>query len=269
MTSIPLRRLQRWFAACVEYPGTAAQALANESVQRLLPAAHVASGRVLAANPRMTPAMMLQVYNDGYFARLFEVMCADFPAVQHVLGADRFRAVVARYIATCPSRHANLNRFGARFPAFVRGEPAARSAFVAEVAHLERALSDAFDAPTFTPLPPDALQQVPQDRWGETRFTANPSLQLLAFRYPVDTWYSAWQNGEAAAVPCTQHSWLAVYRSYDRVHRLRLVRPAFSVLQALVAGEPLAAALALARGGEPVAAWFREFAQAGLFVALE
>lgn len=269
MTSIPLRRLQRWFAICVEHPGTAAQALASAPAEALVSTARVAAGRVLVANPRMTPASMLQVYNDGYFARLLDVMRADFPAVQHVLGAERFRALVARYVADCPSRHPNLNQFGARFPAFVREEPAARSAFVAEVAQLERTLGEAFDAPAFTPLSPDALQQVPQDRWGETRFTANPSLQLMAFRYPVDAWYTAWQKGAAVAVPCTQHSWLAVHRRDDRVHRLRLTRAAFAVLRALAAGEPLAEALALARRGEPVADWFRDFTQAGLFVDLE
>lgn len=265
----PLRRLQRWFAYVMEHPGTAAQALRARPAEGLVPRRLVESGRVLTPNPRMEPAAMLDVYNGGYLARLVEVMQSDFGAVQHVIGDDAFRRLVARYLVKHPSRHPNLNALGRHFATFVRGERwLPHRAFLAELATLERATSVAFDAAEFTPLGPDAMSKVPPDRWDHVRFTPNPSVQLLSFRHPVDLFYQSWKNEKPIAVPRPAPSWLLVYRRDDRVWRQRMVRSEFRVLQRLCAGEPLAQALAAAKAGEPVAEWFQSFARDGLFVAL-
>ncbi len=269
MTATSLRRLQRWFAWCVEHPATADVAIAAAEGNALVPRADVEAGRVLAQNPRMDAAAMLQVYNGGYLARLAEVMQSDFGCVQRVLGERAFAALVARFVAAHPSRHPNLNRLGVPFPAFVRAQRSLpHRAFVAELALLERAVCDAFDAPEFTPLAVDALARVPRHRWAAARFTANPSLRLLAFRHPIDRCYQAWKDGQRLRVPRPQRSWLAVFRRDGLVWRQRLTRPAYRVLGALVAGEQLGAALALASTGEPVQQWFRDFARDGLFAAV-
>ena len=113
-----------------------------------------------------------------------------------------------------------------------------------------------------------ALAAVPADRLGAMRLRANPSLQLLAFRHPVDVWYQAWKDGKPTAAPRPQRSWLAVYRREDRVWRQRLTRAEFTVLSALVAGRPLADALASAPATAKVREWFAEWAQNGFFTAV-
>lgn len=269
MTALALRRLQRWMAACIVHPADAATALADRRAAALVDPAHVASGRVVAANARMTPAAQLQVYGDGWYARLLDVMRAEFPCVEHLLGAQRFRQVVLRYAIACPSRHTNLNRFGARFPAFLRRTRGARPALAADMARFERAMAEAFDAPSCTPLAADALQAVPQDRWGETCFTMNPSLRVLPCRYAVDAVHAAYTAGRVVRSERPRRCHVAVWCRDERVHWRCLAPGAVRVLRALAAGQPLAAALATAPGGAPVADWFRDFAADGLFIALE
>lgn len=270
MTRAPgLRRLQQWFAAVVEHPSTSAVALRSRAANALLPARSVAAGGVIAGNPRMTAAAMLDVYNGGYVARLVEVLQGDFGAVQHVLGEHDFRELAARYVARHASRHANLNRFGRRFPEFVRGRRSLRHrAFLAELATLELAVAIAFDAPEFTPLAGDALEPAPQRSWERLRFTPNPSLQLFAFRFPIDRFYQAWKDQRPVAVPRVEPGFLVVYRKEDRVWRQRLTRPAHAMLRDLAAGRTLGAALAKVPAGAPVAEWFRDFARDGLFTAI-
>lgn len=262
-----LRVLQRWFAAVVVHPGTVDDAFADRRVQRLVPGR--APHELLVPPPAGDLPTRCAVYNGGYLERLVEVLQGDFGAVQHVLGEPAFRALVARYLQRHPSRHPNLNQLGRAFPAFVRTQRTLpQRAFVAELAQLELAVSRAFDAAEFTPLAADALATVPPARLGAIRLAANPSLQLLAFRHPVDVWYQAWKEGAPIAVPGPQRSWLAVHRRDDRVWRHRLSQPQFAVLSALVVGQPLENALAKAPATAPVGTWFTEWGQNGWFTAL-
>ena len=266
MSTIPLRRLQRWFAWCVEHPATADVAIASREGEALVRATAVAAGSVIAPNPHRSAAEMLQVYNGGYLERLTEVMQSDFGCVQHVIGETAFRALVARYVHAHPSRHPNLNQLGRHFPAFVRTAPGLRHrAFLAELATLERAVCTSFDAPEFAPLPLDAFAQIPAERHARARFTVNPSLQLLTFRYPVDEFLQAWKDDAPLPVPRARASWLAVFRRDGSVWRQRLSSSQHRVLAALVARKPLAAALAHAKKAEPVAQWFGGFQRDGLF----
>ncbi len=162
----------------------------------------------------------------------------------------------------------STDRLGRASPAFVSAQRSLQQrAFVAELAQLELAPTIAFDAPEFTPLAGAAIAAVPAERLGGIWLRANPSLQLLAFRHPVDVWYRTWKDGVPAAVPRPQRSWLAVYRRDDRVWRQRLTQAEFTVLSALAAGRPLAAALAKAPATAKVREWFAEWAQNGFFTA--
>jgi hypothetical protein len=264
-----LRKLQRWFALVVEHPSTAGAAIASRNANALVPARSVKAGQVLRPSRRMTAQQQMQVYNGAYLARLVEVMQGDFGAVQHVLGEDAFRELVARYVAAHPSRHPNLNQLGARFAAFVASQrKLPHRAFVAELATLELAMCQAFDAPEFTSLTETEMSEMPADQWPRARLTLNPSVRLCAFCHPVDEFFQAWKEGKPFDVPERAASWLCVFRKDDRVWRQRLAGPAHAVLTALAGGRSLGEALAHAEDAEQVGAWFREFAADGLFSAV-
>ena len=265
----PLRTLQRWLARVVVHPATAAVALRLPAAAAMVAPRDVAGGHVLTPNARRSAAQSLDVYNGAYLARLVEVLQGDYGGLQAALGAAAFHRLAAAYLARHPSRHPNLNRLGRSLPGFVRtrrGLP--QRAFLHELAALELAVTLAFDAPEFEPLATAAIAALPPARQARLRFRANPSLQLLACRHPVDVWYQAWKEGASPALPAAAPSWLAVYRRDDRVFRSRLQRNQYRVLQALVAGRPLGEALALARATDPVGPWFAGFAADGLFVAV-
>ncbi|MCA8948191.1 MAG: putative DNA-binding domain-containing protein [Planctomycetes bacterium] len=261
-----LRTLQRWFAGVVEHPRTADVAIRSRALDAMIPRAEVERGAVIAPNPRLDAAGMLQIYNGAYLARLVEVLEGEFGAVAHVLGHCEFQALVARYLAAFPSRHPNLNRLGREFPAFVRRQrKVPQRAFLAELAELELACSIAFDAAEFEPLTAERLGAVRPEQWATARFVPNPSLQLLTFRHPVDHFYQPWKQDEPVPVPAPERSQVAVFRRDDQVWRQRLTRPMYAVLKALADGTALPDALAKAPPGEPVQQWFQGFAADGLF----
>ncbi|MFO1077384.1 MAG: DNA-binding domain-containing protein [Planctomycetota bacterium] len=268
MTAAPdLRTLQRWLAAVVQHPATADVAVRGARAQRFVPLARVRDGEVVAANPRLSPVDQLQIYNGGYLARLVEAMAVDYGGVRHVLGEDAFARLVGRYVTHHPSRHPNLNRLGAGFARFVRRQQRLpQRAFLADLAALEWAMCRAFDAPEFAPLPLARFEAVPAAAWPRATLTPNPSLQLVATRFPVNGFYQAWKDEGAPRVPRPAPSWTAVFRRDQRVWRQMLSRDAFAILRALCAGRPLGAAIALGGGETDVGALFRGFAGDGLFV---
>jgi hypothetical protein len=269
MSALDLRTLQRWVAHVVAHPATAAVAVRSRAARALAPLAALRAGHVLVPNTRIAATDQLQIYNGGYLARLVEALQSDYGAVAAVLGEDGFRDLVAAYVQRHPSRHPNLNQLGRHLPGFVRARRSLPDrACLADLATLELAVSRAFDAPEFTPLAAERLAAIAADDWASTTFAANPSLQLVATRHPVDAAFQAWKDSGVCPVPAPQRAWTAVFRRADRVFRQRLERPAFAVLRALVAGEPLARALDRAGGDERVGTWFQGFARDGLFVAV-
>lgn len=264
-----LRQLQQWLSFVVQHPRTADVAIAARPAAATFTAAAVRAGSVILPNDRMSPTDRLQVYNGAYLARLIEVMGIDFGGLRELLGDATFRKVVTRYLHACPSRHPNLNQLGLRFPDWLaRQRPVPGGAFAVELARLELAITRAFDAPAFTPLTTADLQTLAPEQWATTRLTVNPSVQLLAFRHPIQAWFQAWKDDRPRPARRRHASFLCVYRKDWRVWRQPLGRDAFSLLQALGAGQSLGRALARVGDSGAVGAWFQDWAANGFFSAV-
>ena len=89
-----------------------------------------------------------------YYARLVEVMTAEYPTTRQILGDDVFERACRRYVERHPSTARTLQRLSTGFPAFLtRHLPAGRrNALAVDVARIERAMEDVFDAPLGMPL---------------------------------------------------------------------------------------------------------------------
>jgi hypothetical protein len=261
-----LRTLQRWMAHVMAHPATADVALRDRKARALVPLGDALAGKVVKPNDRMTVAQRLQVYNDGYLARLKEVLLSDHKALQHLLGEREFHRLCARYVAAHPSTHPNLNQLDKALPAFVARQRGLRHrAFAAQLALFERRLSDAFDAPEFTPVRPERLAAIAPDELPRLVLTTNPSLQLCAFDWPVNDYHFAVAHDKSPRVPRPRRCWLAIYRREWTVTRQQLSAEAFAVLSALARGTPLGRTLARADDQVAVGRWFQEWAADGLF----
>lgn len=266
---LDLRTLQRWFATVVEHMATADVAVRTAPARRLVALPALRTGKVITPNPRMAATDQLQVYNGGYQVRLIEVLQGDYGGLLHVLGDEEFSALMARYLNKHPSRHANLNQLGQHVEAFVRAQRhLPNRAFLADLARLEWSLCRAFDAPEFTAVTTEQLQQVPADQWGSVRLQANPSVQLVTTKFPVGVWYRAWKEEQSTAIPAAERAWTLVFRRDDKVWRQRLERAQHAMLEALVAGKSLGEAIERSGGDARVGQWLQEFARDGLFVGV-
>jgi len=154
----------------------------------------------------------LDVYRNAYYIRLQEAIAHDFPTLLAAAGDERFAELVTLYIKAQPSTSPSLRDFGRALPQWLR----ARAAYaLADVAAMEWAVLEAFDAADAEPLYAETLAGIPAEKWQELTFVLHPSLSvLLVSCNAIDLW-SAVRN-EATSVPeCkpNEQQYLAVWRT--------------------------------------------------------
>ncbi len=276
MPSLALGGLQRWMQAVIVHPARTEEALASSEA-----AALVAPGRlddVVLPSATLDPAERVGIYHDMYVLRMEEALEGDYPGLSHFLGPKRWRTLVRGYLEAHPSRSYTLNVLGRELPEFVFTAPRISYAgFCRDLARLEWAITEAFDAPETPILSETALAAVPPDAWEGARLVPTEAFRLLALDYNAGSYLDSLRGDEHDhPLPRRRPSWVGVCRRDYAVYRLALTRPAFRLLSALAEGTPVGEAVehGLRRSrprptGDQIFAWFREWAQSGVFQAVK
>jgi hypothetical protein len=165
-----------------------------EGVAAALAAEQDASGEGLAAFLRgdrgLAPQVRLAVYANAYFVRIRDCLSDDYGALARALGPAVFHDLVKTYLMAHPPSHPSLRYAGKNLARFLETEPfatifARRCAYGADLARLEWAQVDAFDASDAPVLAREVLAGVPPEAWAGLRFRVSPSLALLSLGWPV------------------------------------------------------------------------------------
>lgn len=146
-------------------------------------------------NSRTSRNVLFGVYRHAYVARLVEVVRNDHPILNSHLGNDTFNEIAQAYVAACPSQNQNARWFSHRLPDHL-AETHPDKPYLAELAALERALNDAFDASDREPLALSDLAAIPAENWSGLVFEPHPSARRLAFTSNAHALWLALKNGE-------------------------------------------------------------------------
>ena len=124
---------------------------------------------VVLPSKSLSSAERLGIYAHMYYARLIEVMEGEYPTTRQILGADAFAECCRRFVAKNPSRTRTLNSLSAKFPDFLARSlpPSGRHGLAVDVARIERAMEDVFDAPRSEPMTAAEFAAVGSERGGE------------------------------------------------------------------------------------------------------
>ncbi len=276
---LALGGLQRWLQAVIEAPGPVQRALGSHEAARL-----VRPGRtrdVVIPSKRLTAKERVGVYQEMYLPRMLDALEADYPALAHFLGHAAWQRLVRAYVSAHPSRSYTLNELGRRLPDFVRRAPVRRPAFCHDLARLEWAVAEVFDATETRPLSAADLAAVLPGDWPRARLVPVAALRLVTLDHDASVWLDSLKgdsHSHRRPPVARRRTLLAVYRRDYAVRRREQAAAAFALLGDLVAGRPvgLAVASALSRpgtlrlpGAEAAFALFREWAAMGLFQKVE
>ncbi len=270
---VELPRLQRWMQNVVVHPGEIDEALRAEAAEREHPADRL--GDVILPSHSLTPSERVEIYHGMYPLRMHDALADDYEALRHFLGDARFFDLVRDYLQVYPSRHFSLNRLGDHLPDFIaEGAQLPRRDFCHDLARLELAITQLFDAPHSASLQPEEISAVPEAAWPEAVLKPVEAFRLLGFRYPVSAYLQTVQDDNHDH-PATRvkRTWVAMFRCNYGMRRLDLSLAAHDLLTDLASGASLGDAISRAtrkRGRhsateEQLFAWFRDWVSAGMF----
>jgi len=271
-----LDQIERWMQTLIMDPDGVRSGLRSQAAGNILPCTEESLEGLVLPSQQLNSVERLSIYGNMYFSRLAEILAEEFPTVQHLLGKELFGEVVRDFVTRHPSNHYSLTRLGSKFPAYLADEAhdLPDREFVADVATVERAMEDVFDARRVEAIQFEDLTAIPMERWGDVRLQTIPALRLLQLDYAVNTYITAVREDRHMDIPAATPAFVAVYRHNYRVWRLDLDAQRFTLLAALHQGESLGSALDLcislpeadpADLMDAVSGWFREWTSEGLF----
>jgi Putative DNA-binding domain len=141
-------------------------------------------------------------------------MRSEHPLLNLYLGDDAFDEMARAYVAAHPSQHPNLRWFSKTLSDFLGSTaPYGDHPVIAEIAALEKALNDAFDALDAPLLTLDAMVGFAPEVWNDLRFKPHPSATRLDLSTNSSAIWLALKTDEtppdasALAQPCRLLIW--------------------------------------------------------------
>jgi hypothetical protein len=272
---LALGGMQRWLQAVIVHPGTVAEALTSREAAALVPAGR--TDAVVRPSASLTAPERVGVYHDMYLARMREALESDYPALARFLGPQAWERVVTAYVQAHPSRSYTLNVLGRDLPEYVRTARVPRPAFCRDLARLEWAVAEVFDAEETPPLTEADFAAIAPGDWERARLVPVAALRLVVLDHDPGAHLDALREGKRRRRPPVHRlrTRVVVYRRRYAVFRRGQEATAFALLDDLVSGLTVGRALAraLERPGHPgldeAFRLFRDWAAMGLFRAVE
>ncbi len=148
-------------------------------------------------SPREKRDVLFGVYRHAYGSRLVEAVRNDHELLHIYLGDEMFDEMAYAYVAANPSRHPNLRWFPRALPAFLKeAAPYSKYPILSDLAALERALNDAFDAQDAPALAVADMAGFAPEVWHDLKFMAHPSAIRLDLATNGSAVWRALKNDE-------------------------------------------------------------------------
>ena len=142
------------------------------------------------------------VYRSAYRARLRAALRDNFEVLPLVMGDKAFDALAHAYIEAHPSGHYSLRWFGHQLCTFMQANATlVEHPALVDLARMEWALRQAFDAATVASLTAAELATVPAADWAGLLLTLHPSVQLLDLQWAIGPTWNALKAGSSKLDP--------------------------------------------------------------------
>lgn len=226
----------------------------------------------ISGNDRLSPVEQLEIYREQFWLRHTSSLVEDFPGLCGILGQTEWEKLAEQYLRQVAPDSYTLRDLGSLLPRVI--ESAAwlpHQALCFDMARLELAYIEVFDAADSPPLAPQRLTRLAEQDLLRARLVIAPSVRLLSVTYPVADLRRALraptERDEAVPIPEPSPQHLVVYRRELGLWDMPVSRVAFAFLAGLAGGAPLAAAAesaadtpeAEAELGANIGTWFREW----------
>src|SRR5215472_13144893 len=211
--SFQLKDLQNLLYRLITAPSGVAEGLGTEHA---LPAGGLAA--LVDGDERLSAEARVDVYADMYFYRLLEALKEDYPATLAVLGEANFHNLITAYLIEHRPSEPSLRGAGKFVPDFLRRHPLrAQVPFVADLAMLERAITDVFCAADATPLEVSEMNALEPELWGAVKMRRIAASAVLRAHWRVGEVLRAVEEKRDWKSPGRERNRILVWRRNSRV----------------------------------------------------
>lgn len=145
---------------------------------------------VIESDDRLSSVERLEIYANAYFYRILDCLKEDFPATLATVGGDNFHNLVTAYLIEYPPTEPSI-AYAGRYLAEFLHHPSMRSMverwpFVADLARLERTLTEVFHAADAEPLNAATMRAVAPEDWPALAMRTHPALAIVDCEWRVD-----------------------------------------------------------------------------------
>lgn len=255
-----LLELQRRVAAAIMHPLTRSETMPRK--RRDGASNKAEADAIIKPNDRLSSFDRLEIYNRQYWFRLYSSFEEDFPGLKAIVGGKKFDTLMRRYLTDCPSKSFSLRNLGSQLEAWLVAHPEylePRRDLAMDMVRLEWAHIETFDSAEAPLLDPDDLASIDEN----SRLHLQPHLRILELRYPVEDLLIELrsENGSSdassnnasisrktkrvrrVAMLEPEQIYLALHRHQNSVYYKRLHAEDYRLLEALLAGQPIGAAI--------------------------
>jgi hypothetical protein len=165
-------------------------------------------------SPKEKREVLFGVYKYAYGSRLVDAIRNDHKLLHIYVGDEMFDEIGQAYVAANPSQHPNLRWFSQGLPEFLKSEPYGQYPILSDLAALEKALNDAFDAKDAPVVELADMAGFAPEVWDSLKFEAHPSVCRLDLSTNVAAVWPALKNEEMPpdAVLLEQPARLLIWR---------------------------------------------------------
>lgn len=150
----------------------------------------------------LTAAQRLQIYRNNSLISLTQALKTTFPALVRIVDERFFAFAADRFIRAQPPRQPRLAEYGADFADFLASfEPARTLPYLPDLARLEWAINQAYNAEDLPPLDVTKLATLAPEDLPSLRLRLHPASRLIASPYAIDQLWRANCPSAAADEP--------------------------------------------------------------------
>jgi len=119
---------------------------------------------VVCASGRLSPVERLEIYREQFWLRHTASLVEDFPGLSGILGQGPWQTLIEGYLDAYPPRSFTLRDLGLDLPEYVAAQHwLPEHALCRDMARLELAYLEIFDAPDAVPLDAARLAEIPEE----------------------------------------------------------------------------------------------------------
>ncbi|MEM9580111.1 MAG: DNA-binding domain-containing protein [Pseudomonadota bacterium] len=130
------------------------------------------------------------VYRNNVIVSLKEAMRTGFPIIEKLIGAENFNNLSGIFVRAHPPSDPRLALYGGAFPEFLAGfEPLKHAPYLADVARLELAMRDSYNAAESQTLSGAAFAGLSPEQLAGARIDLAAATRLITSEWPLfDIW---------------------------------------------------------------------------------